>query len=71
MTLAEKIAEQLEENQSYKDLATATAEVLKAHYGEHNYIKFINALANELGLEPKTEALDKAIGYDPKKLADL
>ena len=46
--LAIKIANQLEDNQSYKDLAEATANVLKEHYGKHNYQPFVDELIKQL-----------------------
>jgi len=49
--LAIRIAKQLEEIQSYKDLAEATADVLKEHYGEHNYQPFIDELTKHLNEE--------------------
>lgn len=43
----------IEDNTSYKDFASAVADILKKNYGQHNFEPFLNELNKQLSESEK------------------
>jgi len=60
--LIDNAIEQVDPDLSYKDLASAIAQILKSEYGSHNFGPFMEVLHAELGID---ESLNEAeTSYD-------
>jgi len=60
LDLAKEINKILPESLGYKEFAKAVAKVLKDEYGSQNFKSFMNALHDELGIEPLNEEAEES-----------